>query len=110
MLSAAAIAAALTTRWLGRTLEYYPELGSTNVRLAELAAAGAPAGTLVITDHQTAGRGRLGRGQTFGPRRFGVDQKRQRQNSDQRQNAEARSGFMRSMSTQAFQQIIPRHE
>ncbi|MCA9983291.1 MAG: biotin--[acetyl-CoA-carboxylase] ligase [Anaerolineales bacterium] len=61
MLSAAAIAAALTTRWLGRTLEYYPELGSTNVRLAELAAAGAPAGTLVITDHQTAGRGRLGR-------------------------------------------------
>ncbi len=61
MLSAAAISAALATRWLGRTLEYYPELGSTNVRLAELAQAGAPAGTLIITDHQTAGRGRLGR-------------------------------------------------
>ena len=61
MLSAAAITAGLQSRWLGRSLEYHAELGSTNARLAELAAAGAPAGTLIITDHQTAGRGRSGR-------------------------------------------------
>jgi BirA family biotin operon repressor/biotin-[acetyl-CoA-carboxylase] ligase len=34
---------------------------STNVRARELAAAGAPHGTLVTADEQTAGRGRQGR-------------------------------------------------
>ena len=61
LLSAAAIESALTTRWLGRTLEYHSEIGSTNERLALLARTGAPAGTLVVADLQTAGRGRLGR-------------------------------------------------
>ena len=36
-------------------------LPSTMVRAAELAASGAPEGTIVLADHQTAGRGRLGR-------------------------------------------------
>lgn len=35
---------------------------STNTDLAELARADAPEGTLVTTDHQSAGRGRLNRG------------------------------------------------
>ena len=35
--------------------------GSTNERAKELAAAGAPHGTLVTADEQTAGRGRQGR-------------------------------------------------
>ncbi len=39
----------------------YPELGSTNDHLRVLADAGAPAGTLVLADRQTAGRGRHGR-------------------------------------------------
>jgi BirA family biotin operon repressor/biotin-[acetyl-CoA-carboxylase] ligase len=36
-------------------------LESTNTTLRELAAAGAPGGTVVIADEQTAGRGRRGR-------------------------------------------------
>ncbi len=36
-------------------------VGSTNELLRELAAEGAPAGTVVLADAQTAGRGRLGR-------------------------------------------------
>jgi BirA family biotin operon repressor/biotin-[acetyl-CoA-carboxylase] ligase len=36
-------------------------LPSTMTRAGELAAAGAPEGAIVLADHQTAGRGRLGR-------------------------------------------------
>ncbi len=39
----------------------YHEVGSTLDVAHELAAAGAPTGTLVIADAQTAGRGRMGR-------------------------------------------------
>ncbi len=39
----------------------FPELGSTNAHLLELARRGAPDGVVVVADHQTAGRGRLGR-------------------------------------------------
>jgi BirA family biotin operon repressor/biotin-[acetyl-CoA-carboxylase] ligase len=35
--------------------------GSTNTDLVELARAGAPEGVVLVADHQTAGRGRLGR-------------------------------------------------
>ena len=42
--------------------------GSTNERAKELAAAGAPHGTLVTADEQTAGRGRQGRAWTAPPR------------------------------------------
>jgi BirA family biotin operon repressor/biotin-[acetyl-CoA-carboxylase] ligase len=41
---------------------------STNERAKELAAAGAPHGTLVTADEQTAGRGRQGREWTAAPR------------------------------------------
>lgn len=37
------------------------ETGSTNADLTALARAGAAEGTVVLADHQTAGRGRLGR-------------------------------------------------
>jgi len=37
------------------------ETGSTNADLVAAARAGAPAGTVLVADHQTAGRGRLGR-------------------------------------------------
>jgi BirA family biotin operon repressor/biotin-[acetyl-CoA-carboxylase] ligase len=40
---------------------------STNARARELAAAGAPHGTLVTADSQTAGRGRQGRSWTAAP-------------------------------------------
>lgn len=60
-LSTERIRAGLTTDFMGRNLVYLPEVGSTNDKARELAGAGAPEGTLVIADHQTAGRGRLGR-------------------------------------------------
>ena len=41
--------------------QYIPGVDSTNNRLKELAAAGAPAGTVIITDQQSAGKGRLGK-------------------------------------------------
>lgn len=61
VLSAPAIREGLDTRWVGRNVVYLPETGSTNDEARTLARAGALDGTLVIADHQTAGRGRLGR-------------------------------------------------
>lgn len=52
---------ALRTRTLGRRLEWRQEASSTNAVALELAQGDAPHGTLVVADHQTAGRGRLGR-------------------------------------------------
>ncbi len=42
-------------------LHYFRSIGSTNDKALELAEAGAPDGTLVVADEQTAGRGRLDR-------------------------------------------------
>ncbi|HEX8731535.1 MAG TPA: hypothetical protein VF725_05685, partial [Ktedonobacterales bacterium] len=46
---------------LGSPLVYLPAIPSTNTHASELARAGAAEGTLVTTDDQTAGRGRVGR-------------------------------------------------
>jgi BirA family biotin operon repressor/biotin-[acetyl-CoA-carboxylase] ligase len=46
---------------------HYRVTGSTNARARELAAAGAPHGTLVTADSQTAGRGRQGRAWVAAP-------------------------------------------
>jgi len=46
---------------LGRPRLHLRSVGSTNQRARELAAAGAPHGTLVTATEQTAGRGRQGR-------------------------------------------------
>ena len=51
----------LETEFVGRNLVYHPAIPSTNDEARRLARAGAPDGTLVITDYQTAGRGRLER-------------------------------------------------
>jgi BirA family biotin operon repressor/biotin-[acetyl-CoA-carboxylase] ligase len=48
-------------RTLGRPRLHYRRTGSTNDRARELAAAGAPHGTLVTAAEQSAGRGRQGR-------------------------------------------------
>lgn len=60
-LSVTGIRAGLNTALFGRNLVYLPEMHSTNDGARRLAEAGAPEGTLVITDYQTAGRGRLDR-------------------------------------------------
>jgi BirA family biotin operon repressor/biotin-[acetyl-CoA-carboxylase] ligase len=46
---------------LGGPLVHIDVVGSTNDRARELAAAGAPHGTVVVAEEQTAGRGRQGR-------------------------------------------------
>src|SRR5260221_6469460 len=60
-LNIAALHAALAGVRLGHPLIYFPTLDSTNTYAVEQARAGAAEGTLVTTDDQTAGRGRVGR-------------------------------------------------
>lgn len=43
---------------LGEPLHYFDSIGSTNDHAKQLAGEGAPHGTLVLADEQTAGRGR----------------------------------------------------
>lgn len=50
------------TRTVGRTLYCFAELDSTNNYARTLSQQGAPDGTAVIADCQTAGRGRMNRG------------------------------------------------
>jgi BirA family biotin operon repressor/biotin-[acetyl-CoA-carboxylase] ligase len=52
----------LRTRAIGRQLEYLESVDTTMVLARDFAAAGAPHGTLVLAEEQTAGRGRRGRG------------------------------------------------
>lgn len=52
----------------GWRLEVLPEVGSTNAVVAERARAGEPEGLVVVTEHQTAGRGRHDRTWTSPPR------------------------------------------
>jgi BirA family biotin operon repressor/biotin-[acetyl-CoA-carboxylase] ligase len=46
---------------IGWRIHYFEEVGSTQTVAAEMAAAGAAQGTVIIAERQTAGRGRLGR-------------------------------------------------
>ncbi len=51
----------LRTRRFGRSLQAYEKVSSTNTVAAAWAARGAPEGSLVAAEFQTAGRGRMGR-------------------------------------------------
>jgi BirA family biotin operon repressor/biotin-[acetyl-CoA-carboxylase] ligase len=55
------ILAGLETRWMARDIRYFESIDSTNRLGFDLAREGAPHGTVVIAEAQTAGRGRLGR-------------------------------------------------
>lgn len=57
----AEISGYLKTKWLGHNLVYNETIDSTNRIARELAEAGGDAGTVVLAEQQTAGRGRLGR-------------------------------------------------
>ena len=61
-----------TSRWVfdvtfGRPRRHYRSTDSTNQRGRELAERGAPSGTVLTADEQTAGRGRRGRAWTAPP-------------------------------------------
>lgn len=60
-LSTREISDSLSTKRIGRELEIYETVDSTNNQLKRLAANDASEGTTVIALQQTAGRGRLGR-------------------------------------------------
>ncbi len=51
----------LGTRALGRYMRWHDTLASTNDLAKRLAEIPVPEGTVVVAEHQTAGRGRLGR-------------------------------------------------
>ena len=54
----------LSTKYIGKEIYYFPELKSTNIIAKEKAlnrAEGIDEGTLIITERQSAGKGRLGR-------------------------------------------------
>lgn len=51
----------LATRELGRTLHHYETIESTNSKAFELAHEGGFHGEVIVTEHQTAGKGRRGR-------------------------------------------------
>ena len=51
----------LNTEYIGRNIIYYDSIGSTNSKAKELAELGQEHGTVVISEEQTNGRGRLGR-------------------------------------------------
>lgn len=51
----------LNTKWIGEELYFYEEIDSTNTKAKQLAETGATSGTLVVSNMQTAGKGRRGR-------------------------------------------------
>lgn len=61
----------LHTKLLGHNIKYYQEVISTNNQAKILAAEGAVDGTIVISEQQNGGRGRLSRG-WFSPRSQGI--------------------------------------
>ena len=61
ILSESEIRRFLTQPDIGGQIELHTELDSTNIRAKQLAALGAPHGTLIAADSQTAGRGRFSR-------------------------------------------------
>ena len=56
VITQAELASMLHTQWIGTRLEYFDETDSTNIRARKLAEEGAPHGTLVVADRQTAGQ------------------------------------------------------
>ena len=53
--------ATLQTTLIGCQIEHYPQVASTNDLALARGKTGAAEGTLIIAEHQTAGRGRYGR-------------------------------------------------
>lgn len=61
VLSAEELESIRKTSWAGQRIVYYDVTDSTNIQAKRLAEEGAPHGTLVVAERQSAGRGRRGR-------------------------------------------------
>lgn len=64
VMTAAELGSRLCTNWMGRNCVCLETVDSTNTHAKRLAEEGAPAGTLVVAEEQTGGKGRRGRGWT----------------------------------------------
>lgn len=60
-IAAEEVSSRLSTRRMGVTIRYFSVIDSTNQYAKRIGEEGAPDGTLVIADEQTAGKGRSGR-------------------------------------------------
>ncbi|MDF2565845.1 MAG: BirA bifunctional protein biotin operon repressor and biotin/acetyl-CoA-carboxylase ligase [Massilibacillus sp.] len=56
------IKSVLKTKRLGKRIQHFDDLVSTNIEAKQLAANGAEEGTIVVSEAQNGGRGRLSRG------------------------------------------------
>ncbi len=56
------IKSVLKTKRLGKSIKHFDDLVSTNIEAKQLAANGAEEGTIVVSEAQNGGRGRLSRG------------------------------------------------
>ena len=65
------IRSGLETRVFGQKVAFFPLLDSTNEEAKRLAAAGAPEGTVVVSEQQQQGKGRIGR-QWASPPKIGL--------------------------------------
>lgn len=65
------ISSRLNTKFIGRNIRYFDQLPSTMNIATELALKDAPEGTVVLSESQSRGRGRLGR-EWFSPRYKGI--------------------------------------
>lgn len=61
ILSEEAVSSCNQSKWMGKNLICFDTLDSTNLEIRRQAEAGAPHGTVVITEEQTMGKGRRGR-------------------------------------------------
>ncbi len=61
----------LNTKFLGRNLIHYESIDSTNIKAKEIAREGCSDGTVVISEYQSSGKGRLGR-QWVSPKGKGI--------------------------------------
>lgn len=64
VMGAAELESLLSTKWVGKNVQFKSSLDSTNLWAKQLAEAGAEAGTLAVAETQTRGRGRRGRAWT----------------------------------------------
>lgn len=64
-LTETAVSQALQTNWIAHTYHYFPSIGSSNEELKQRTAQGdelsVPNGTVILTDYQSKGKGRLNR-------------------------------------------------
>lgn len=61
----------LQTRTIGKNIQYFTQVDSTNNMAKKIALEGCPHGTIVIAEEQTLGKGRISRG-WYSPRRQGI--------------------------------------